>query len=71
MYLKRIGDLREDNDLKQKDLAKVLNISQQYYSNIEKGQRTITAEMIKYLSIFYNVSSDYILELTDNKKINK
>lgn len=71
MYLKRIGDLREDNDLKQKDLAKVLNISQQYYSNIEKGQRTITAEMIKYLSIFYNVSSDYILELTDNKEINK
>jgi bacteriophage CI repressor helix-turn-helix domain len=71
LYLKRIRDLREDNDLKQKELADYLNISQQYYSNIEKGERTISAEIVKQLSLFYNVSSDYLLEITDNKEINK
>ena len=53
MYLKRIRDLREDNDLTQTAVAKYLRISQQYYSNIEKG---------------YKVSTDYLLNRTDIKK---
>lgn len=67
MYFKRIRDLREDNDLKQKDLAKLLNVSQQYYSQYELGHYTFTVEHIIKLANFYRVSTDYILELSDKK----
>ena len=65
MY-QRIRDLREDRDLKQKDLAKVLHCSQQVYSNYELGQRDIPTEILIALSDFYKVSVDYILGITDN-----
>ena len=65
MY-QRIRDLREDRDLKQKDLAQVLHCSQQVYSNYELGQRDIPTEVLIALSKFYNVSIDYILGITDN-----
>ena len=65
MY-KRIRDLREDHDLKQKQLAEFLNCSQQVYSNYELGQRDIPTDILIKLSIFYKVSTDYILGLTDN-----
>ena len=42
MQFKRIKDLREDNDLFQRDIANLLGISQQYYSEYESGKRTIT-----------------------------
>ena len=72
IYLyKRIRDLREDHDLTQKQLAKELNCSQQVYSNYELGQRDIPTDILKKLSAFYNVSADYILEITNNPKINK
>lgn len=64
MY-KRIRDLREDNDYKQIDIAKVLNITQQQYSKIEIGITEITADKLIKLSEFYNVSIDYILGITD------
>ncbi len=67
MY-KRIRDLREDNDLTQKQVSAVLVCSQQVYSNYELGQRSIPTEILIKLSLFYNVSTDYILGLTDNKK---
>lgn len=67
MYFKRIRDLREDNDLLQKDIAKLLNISQQYYSQYELGHYNFTIEHIIKLSKFYHVSADYILELSDKK----
>ena len=70
MY-KRIRDLREDNDLMQKDLAKALNCSQQVYSNYELGQRDIPTDILIKLSAFYNVSVDYILGISENPKINK
>lgn len=66
MY-KRIRDLREDNDLTQKEMAKILNCSQQVYSNYELGQRDIPTEILIKLSKFYNISVDYILGLTDKK----
>ena len=69
MY-RRIRDLREDHDLTQKQMAKELNCSQQVYSNYELGQRDIPTDILIKLSNFYNVSVDYILGLTDNKKIN-
>lgn len=69
MY-QRIRDLREDRDLKQYQLAKYLNCSQQVYSNYELGQRDIPTEILIKLSAFYNVSTDYILGLTANPKRN-
>lgn len=62
----RIRDLREDHDLKQKDMAKILNCSQQVYSNYELGQRDIPTEILIRLSEYYQVSVDYLLGLTDN-----
>ncbi|MCQ2471053.1 MAG: helix-turn-helix domain-containing protein [Clostridia bacterium] len=61
----RIRDLREDHDLTQKELAKVLNCSQQVYSNYELGQRDIPTDILIHLALFYNVSTDYILGLKD------
>ena len=64
MY-KRIKELREDNDKKQVELAHLLNISQQYYSEYESGKRPIPVEKLKMLAKIYNTSMDYIVELTD------
>lgn len=65
MY-KRIRDLREDKDLTQKQVSKALNCSQQVYSNYELGQRDIPTGILISLAKYYNVSTDYILGLTDN-----
>lgn len=70
MY-QRIRDLREDRDLKQRQLAEFLNCSQQVYSNYELGQRDIPTDVLIKLALFYNVSVDYILGLTNNPKRNK
>ncbi len=64
MY-ERIRNLREDNDLTQKQLAKILNCSQQVYSNYELGQRDIPTDVLIKISKFYNVSTDHILGLSD------
>ena len=64
MY-RRIRDLREDRELTQKELAAVLKCSQQVYSNYELGQRDIPTDILIKLALFYKVSTDYILGLTD------
>lgn len=71
MYLKRLKDLREDKDLYQKDIANLLNITQQYYSEYETGKRSLPIELLIILANFYSVSIDYILERTNKKEINK
>ena len=68
---RRIRDLREDHDLTQKQVAKKLNCSQQVYSNYELGQRDIPTDILIKLSSLYNVSTDYILEISNNPKIQK
>ena len=68
MFYKRIRELREDNDILQKDIAKLLNTTQQHYSRIENGSTEITADRIIVLAKFYNVTSDYILGLSDQKE---
>ena len=65
MYLKRLKDLREDFDKKQYEIAELLNITRQQYSLYELGRRDIPAEYIRKLAKYYNTSSDYILEITD------
>lgn len=64
MY-KRIRDLREDNDLKQRELAEYLNCSQVCYSRYELGERDIPTDVLIKLAKFYNTTTDYLLGLTD------
>lgn len=71
MKFKRIKDLREDNDKLQKDIAQLLGISQQYYSEYEKGNRTITITHLITLAKYYGTLIDYIVGLSDEKEINK
>lgn len=59
----RIRDLREDRDLSQADIAKVLRTTQQQYSKIETGKSDISGEKLILLAQFYNVSADYLLGL--------
>ncbi len=66
MY-RRIRDLREDNDLRQKDLAQVLGCTQVSYSHYELGKRDIPTDVLVRLARFYGTSTDYLLGLTDKK----
>ena len=67
-YRTRMRNLREDSDLTQKELSRVLNCSQQVYSNYELGQRDIPTDILIKLARFYDVSTDYILGLDDEPK---
>lgn len=67
MKFKRIKDLREDHDKYQKDIAKLLGISQQYYSEYEKGNRTIPIQHLITLAKYYNTSIDYLVGLSNKK----
>lgn len=70
MY-KRIYELREDNDLKQREIAKILNCSQRVYSNYERCDLDIPTEILIKLAKYYDVSTDYILGISDKMKPNK
>lgn len=65
-YTKRLYDLRIDNDLKQEDIAKLLQITPQAYGMYENKKRGLPIEYLITLCKFYNVSSDYILGLSDD-----
>lgn len=67
MYLKRIGDLRIDNDKTQQEIADILLCNRQVYARYERGIREIPISMIIKIAKYYNVSIDYIVELTDIK----
>lgn len=66
MY-KRIRDLREDRDLNQTQVAKILGMSQTGYSKYETGENDLPTEVLIKLANFYNTSIDYLLGQTDNK----
>ena len=68
MYLKRLRDLREDNDYTQRYIAKILHMDQRQYSRYELGTYEIPLECLIKLAKLYNVSLDYIVGLTDKKK---
>ena len=65
-YIKRLYDLRIDNDLRQEDVANYLKITKQAYGMYENGKRNLPIEHLIKLSEFYNVSTDFILNLTNN-----
>ena len=60
-YQEIIRELREDHDLSQKDVAKLLNTTQQMYSRYENGECELPIRHLQTLCTFYEVSSDYIL----------
>ena len=68
MYQNRLRDLREDKDLKQKDLADLLKIHQTTYSDYELGRLNIPIPVLHTLADFYNVSIDYLLGRTNEKQ---
>lgn len=70
MY-KRIRDLREDADMTQVQIAKILNCSQRVYSNYERGDIDIPKEILIKLANFHDVSVDYILGRTNKRELNK
>lgn len=64
----RIRDLREDADLTQRQIAAHLGMSQTGYSKYETGENDIPTSVLIKLALFYNVSIDYLLGLSDIKK---
>ena len=69
MYFRRIEELRIDNDKTQQEIADLLNCQREVYRRYEKGIREIPTSYLIVLAKFYNCSVDYILGLTNNKKI--
>jgi len=68
MYYQRLKDLREDKDLKQKEVGNYLGIDQRVYSNYETGKREIPVRFVIKLADFYKTSTDYILGRTNELK---
>ena len=66
-YVKRIKDLREDNDKTQQEIADILGTSQTMYARYERGANELPIHHLLVLCRFYEVSSDYILGLSDKK----
>ncbi len=64
----RIRDLREDHDLTQTKLAKLIGMSQTGYSKYETGENDVPTSILIKLALLYNTSIDYILGLTNEKK---
>ena len=71
MSFKNLRSIREDRDIKQKDIARILNVSQNTYSQYETGVISLTAEILIKLADFYDVSIDYLLDRTDNPQTYK
>lgn len=69
-YFRRIRDLREDKDLTQTDMGKLLNVSQRAYAHYENGTRNLPVEILIEIADYHNVSVDYILERTNVKEMN-
>ena len=68
MNIDRLKEIRQDRDLQQIDIAKVLKTSQVQYSRYERGIRVMPVDKIAKLAKFYDVSIDYLLGLTDIRK---
>ena len=64
----RLRDLREDRDLKQKDIAELLKIHQTTYSDYELGRLNVPVDALNTLADFYGVSVDYLLGRTSKKE---
>lgn len=70
-YRKRLRDLREDRDLTQSEIGKLLNKSQQGYNHIEAGRAELRIDDLIKLCRYYDLSADYLIGLTDKKRTYK
>ena len=68
MNIQRLKEIREDKDLYQKDMAKIINIDQSNYSKYELEKINIPIDTLKKLALFHKTSIDYILGLTNIKE---
>ena len=66
--MNRLKELREDNDILQREVAKSLGITQRNYSYLETGQTFLTEDILKKIADYYKTSIDYILYKTDERK---
>lgn len=66
MYFQRIGDLRSDHDLRQKDIAALLNLNTEVYRRYEKGERELPVWALIKLADYYHTSTDYLLGRTND-----
>ena len=66
-YRERMRNLREDRDLKQREVAAIINKSQQGYSHIEEGRAELKIDDMIKLCKFYNVSADYFVGISNEK----
>ena len=71
MIFHNLRGLREDRDLRQKDVAAVLHVSQNTYSQYETGVISLTADVLLRLADFYDVSVDYLLDRTSCPAVNR
>ena len=71
MQFKNLRAIREDKDIRQKEIAKVLNVSQNTYSQYETGVISLTAEILIKLADYYGVSVDYLLDRTNDPELKK
>lgn len=71
MQFKNLRNIREDRDIKQKEIAAYLNVSQNTYSQYETGVISLTAEILIKLANYYNVSIDFLLDRTNNPNMQK
>ncbi len=71
VQFRNLRGIREDRDIKQKDIAKYLCVSQNTYSQYETGVISLTAEVLIKLADYYDVSIDYLLDRTDNPNMQK
>ena len=67
-YRTRLRNIREDNDLTQAELGRLLNKSQQGYNHIEAGRAELKIDDLIKICEFYDLSADYIIGLTNKKK---
>ena len=71
MYFQRIGDLRQDHDKTQRQIAELLQCNRQVYARYERGIREIPVSMLIKLAKYYGVTADYILGLSDQRREKK
>lgn len=71
MKFQRIKDLREDSDLTQKQIGEILHVSQRAYSHYETGKRNVPVDALIRMADYYNISLDYLVGRSDEKKWTK
>ena len=67
-YRERLRNMREDHDLSQADVGRILQKSQQGYSHIENGRAELKIEDLAVLCRFYNVTADYLIGISDTPR---